>query len=229
MLSAIIVAGGNSTRMNGINKQFLQLENIPVILRSVLAFEQSKATAEIIIVTQSQYISQLTALCKASGITKLKSIVNGGETRSLSVQNGFKAVSENMDFIAVHDGARPLITPKLIDEISADAIAFGASAPLVPVKDTIKIVKQNEIVETPDRATLYQAQTPQIFRKDWYKTALFHLAENSEIARNVTDECSLLELDGRKIHVTMGDYSNMKITTPEDIQIAAAILKARLK
>ncbi|MGN0661131.1 MAG: 2-C-methyl-D-erythritol 2,4-cyclodiphosphate synthase [Oscillospiraceae bacterium] len=221
--SAVIVAGGSSTRMCGIDKQFEKICGIPVIIRSILAFEACDSVFEIIIAVKKENIKKLKGLIKEYGVNKVKCVVEGGDTRSKSVAKAFEAVSDSAEIVAVHDGARPLVKPERIEEVIANAQAYGASVLAVPVKDTIKVCKDGFIFDTPDRSRLYIAQTPQVFKKSVYKKAL-------EIStdENITDDCMLVEKSGVKIHITKGDYTNIKITTPEDLGVAESFLGGKM-
>ena len=155
---------------------------------------------------------------------KVSAIVRGGNSRQQSVLRGIDALSENVDYFAIHDGARPFADEELIRRCMQDAMEHGAATAAVPCKDTIKVSdSEGFICDTPDRSTLHQTQTPQIFRRDWYLQA----AEQAKAEGvDVTDDCQLLERAGRKVHLSMGSYFNIKITTQEDLPIAFAIAQA---
>ncbi len=219
--SAIIVCAGNSTRMNGVNKQFLMLNGIPVVCRSMIAFEKCESISEIVIVAKKSDIEEIQKLCEKYGISKLSAITEGGATRQQSVLNGLRKISENTKMIAVHDGARPLVKPEHIEKTIADARIFGGAVLGVPVKDTIKVVSDNLITDTPYRPSLYITQTPQVFKKSVYYEGMDFAMEHG---LDFTDDCQLVEAIGTKVYMTTGDYENIKITTPEDIRIASAIM-----
>lgn len=223
-VAAIIVAAGNSSRM-GQNKQFISLLGIPVIARTLLAFETCAKVRDIVVVTREDCIADLERICDEYNITKLTAIVKGGETRQESVENGIKATSLDISYYAIHDGARPLVTPHDISECIEDARVHGAAALGVFVKDTIKRVNiEKRILETPNREYLMAVQTPQIFEADIYKKALAK-AKEDELA--VTDDCAIVENAGYGVFIHQGSYENIKVTTPEDVTIAEAILKGR--
>lgn len=225
-VSAVIVSAGNSTRMGGINKQFLEIGNMSVIARSINAFQQCDAIDEIVIVTRSADIAAISELVKNYGFSKVIAVVEGGNTRQLSVYNGVCACSEKSDFVAIHDGARPLVTEKVILDTLAAAFECGAATTGVKVKDTVKTVNEfNDIISTPDRNIMRFVQTPQIFSKSLYLKAVANVP-NSE---NFTDDCMLIEADGGKVRFVDGDYENIKITTPEDITLAEAYLARKEK
>mgnify|MGYP003378655671 CR=1 FL=1 len=192
--AAVIVAAGSASRM-GRNKQLLQIGGVPVLARTLTAFQRCEDIAEIIVVARPQDVGEFTRLAQAYGIGKLKAVVEGGADRRESVANGLAAVTPSLPLLAVHDGARPFILPALVSRCIADAREFGASALAVRVKDTIKVVQDGFIASTPDRENLWQCQTPQGFYQESYRSA-----------------CK-----------TAGDPRNLKITTPEDLTVAQAI------
>lgn len=218
--AAILVAAGNATRM-GCNKQLVTLLGIPVIARSMMAFQQCQAIRDIIVVTRVEDMGDIQNLAEQYGITKLTAVVEGGAERQQSVENGLGAVSDDVLYVAIHDGARPLITPELIEKVVADAKEKGAAALGVPVKNTIKQVENNRIVHTPPRSTLWAVQTPQVFDLSIYRSALVYASEH-QLA--VTDDCSICECAGYPVYITPSDYCNLKITTPEDLLFAEALL-----
>lgn len=222
--SAIIVSAGNSTRMGGVNKQFLKLGNFTVIGMSLKAFQDCESVSEIIVVTKLDDISKVETIAKDLNITKLKSVTVGGNTRQESVLNGCKKVSQDTSLITIHDGARPLVLVEDIEKCIANARVYGGATLGVPVKDTIKVVNDNLITDTPYRPSLYITQTPQTFKKSIYFRGV-EFAERNNL--DFTDDCQLVEAMGYKIYMTTGNYSNIKITTPEDIHIAEILLKNR--
>lgn len=219
--SVIIVAAGSSTRMQGTDKQLAEIGGIPVIARSMLAFEKCESVIEIIVVTRDDRIETVKSLAEKYGITKLSCVVPGGNTRQESVMNGVRKISDEGKMIAVHDGARPLVTPENIERTIADARVFSGAVLGVPVKDTIKVVSDGLITDTPPRSSLYITQTPQVFKRTVYLRAV-EFAQRNYL--DFTDDCQLAEAIGVKVCMTVGDYKNIKITTPEDIAIAEAIL-----
>lgn len=219
--SAVIVCAGNSTRMGGINKILLPLGKSTVIGNTMLAFQNTESIKEIIIVSRPQDFDAIKSEAEKLGISKLKMCVEGGSTRQESVSNGVKHVSRDTDFIAVHDGARPLVKPEHIENVIKDASVFGSATLGVAVKDTIKVVSDGLIVDTPYRPSLYITQTPQVFRKKIYFEGIDFALEHG---LDFTDDCQLVEAIGYKVYMTAGDYTNIKITTPEDIKIAEVLL-----
>ena len=224
VVSAVIVSAGNSTRMGGINKQFLELDGTPVIAHSISAFQKCEYVDEIVIVTRESDIEEIKNLINKYSFTKVSSVVCGGETRQLSVFNGIIKTSNDAQIVAIHDGARPLVTVKVIEETIKAAAEYGAAATGVKVKDTVKVVDDNDnIIDTPDRAYMRFIQTPQVFDKKLYLDAVASV-ENS---KDFTDDCKLLEAYGKTVKFVDGDYENIKITTPEDIELAENYLKRR--
>lgn len=224
IVSAVIVSAGNSTRMGGINKQFLELDGAPVIVNTISMFQCCHMIDEIVIVTRESDIDEIAKLVEKYDFYKVNNIVSGGETRQLSVYNGVVNTMKNADIVAVHDGARPLVTVKVIEETIKAAAEFGAAATGVKVKDTVKIVDENDnIIDTPDRTYLRFIQTPQVFDKKLYLDAV-NTVKNS---KDFTDDCKLIEAYGKTVKFVDGDYENIKITTPEDIELAENYLKRR--
>lgn len=223
-VSAVIVSAGNSTRMGGINKQFLEINNMPVIAHTIKAFDNLDAINEIVVVTRECDIADVVSLIEKYNFKKVSSVVFGGETRQLSVYNGVINTSHSADYVAIHDGARPLVSDSVIINTLNNAFEFDAAATGVKVKDTVKVVDVNDnIVDTPDRTYMRFIQTPQIFKKSLYIDAV-NTVENS---KNFTDDCMLLEAYGKKVKFVDGDYENIKITTPEDVELAENYIKRK--
>ncbi len=218
---AMILAAGTSSRM-GFNKQLAGVGAVPVVIRTALAFEASERIGGILLVTRGEDIPEIGRLARDFGLTKLLAVVSGGETRQQSAMRGVREIDpERFPWVAVQDGARPLVTPDLIDRVLLDAGRFGAAIAGVPVKDTIKRVDgDGRILETLDRAALWQVQTPQAFRTADYRQAL---AEAARLQLDFTDDSQLYERLGLPVHMTMGAYTNLKLTTPEDFALAEAL------
>ena len=217
-ISAVLVAAGSSTRM-GFDKLSFDLGGETVLHRSIRAFDQCPQIGEIVLVAGKNraFVEQ-----QVVGCTKPVQIVAGGATRAESAKNGVLAA--HGELVAVHDAARPFVSPAVIAAVLEAAARYGAAAPAVPVKDTIKQAVPGDgktvpeaclVRSTPDRSTLYAVQTPQCFDRTQYLAALQEL--DAEKARLVTDDCSLFELTGRSVQLTQGDYANLKITTREDL------------
>lgn len=225
-VSAIIVAAGSSTRMGkSISKQLIKLNGTEVIVHTLKAFQQSNVIDEIIVVCRRQDIDIIKTLAGQNSITKATGFTCGGATRQESVKNGVTLVKPTTEYIAIHDGARPLISPQDINNVVNNAAIYKSSALGIFVKDTIKVVdKSGFITSTPNRSNLVAIYTPQVFKFDLYKRAM-EQAERE--GKDYTDDCQLVEALGEKIYVTNGIDTNIKLTTPEDIIIAESFLKSR--
>ncbi len=217
---AVIVAAGSASRMGGIDKVMAALGGEPMIARTVRAFQQCGAIADIVIVTRPDLIRPISALC--AQMDKVRMVVAGGQSRQESVALGLNALPKGVELAAVHDGARPLITDAVIDRTVRAANSYGAAAPAVPVKDTIKVVRGGLVTDTPDRASLQAVQTPQVFDFDLLRGALKKAAED---AAAVTDDCSAVERLGMAVKIVEGDERNLKVTTPMDLKIAEMLLE----
>lgn len=224
--SAILVCAGNATRMQGQNKILLPLGDTNVAGTTMQAFQSCSRIAEIILVARPCDHAALQETAARCGITKLHAIVSGGDTRQASVIQGLHAVSEGTSLVAIHDGARPLVRSAQIAAVIQDAAVFGGATLGVPVKDTIKVVSDHLIVDTPPRASLFLTQTPQVFQKKVYCKAVQFAIDHD---LDFTDDCQLAEAIGCKVYMTEGDYTNIKITTPEDIAIAQLLLQRILE
>ena len=221
--SAIVAAAGTSSRM-GENKLLLPLDGIPVLARTLQNLNAAELVDEIVIAAREEDLLSFGDLCKIYGITKPVKIVRGGATRLESVLAGSLECREDAAYLAVHDGARPLAAPELIDGVIALAHRTNAAAPAVPVKDTVKVVRDGKVESTPDRDTLRAIQTPQAFDGPLLRAALQAAAE---AGAEVTDDCAAVERLGKEVYILDGSYENIKITTPEDIALAEAILQRR--
>lgn len=222
-ICAVIVAAGNSTRMQsgGASKLLMPIAGEPVLRHTLRAFDRAACIDEIIVVTRACDFDAVREA--AAGIVKPVRLAEGGAARQDSVANG-AALCADADYIAVHDGARPMITPELIGQVCADAQRYGAATLAVPVKDTVKVSSPEGFVEsTPDRAMLRAVQTPQVFHLPLYRRALETAAA---AGKQYTDDCQLVENAGGSVYLTMGDYRNIKITTPEDLLVAESFFKA---
>ena len=217
---AVIVAAGSASRMGGIDKVMAPLGGEPMILRTVRTFQNCGAIKEIVIVTREDLILPITKLC--SGFDKVRAVVRGGDSRQASVKLGLSAFTDKMELVAVHDGARPLVSEAVIDRTVRAAHTYGGAAPVVSVKDTIKVFEGGFIASTPDRETLRAVQTPQVFDLDLLRGAL-EKADKDGAA--VTDDCSAVERLGLKIRLVEGEERNLKVTTPMDLKIAEMLLE----
>lgn len=220
-VAAIVAAAGSATRMNGLDKQFEEIGEVPVIVHSMLALSKSDWIDEMVIVVKQEDIADLFDLIRVYQIPKVRSVVAGGATRQQSVKIGVNAASEQTQYIAVHDGARPFVSQQVIADAVLDAVRHGAATAAVPVVDTIKMADEDgKITSTPDRNLMFAVQTPQVFQMEDYREAI----ESAQKAgKDYTDDCQMLEAIGRPVYLSHGDYANVKITTPADLIAAQAM------
>ena len=217
--AAVIPAAGLSTRM-GTDKLMLPLGDVPILIRTLRVFAACDWIDEIVVPVHPERVEEMRALFAQYKLLKLR-VVAGGATRSASVLAGVRAVSPGMELVAVHDAARPFITDALIVRCVECAATYHAAAPAVPIKDTVKEVAGGLVKKTIPRETLRAVQTPQVFDRELLIAALSN-AEEHGIA--VTDDCAAVEKLGMSVYLTEGDYTNIKITTREDLVFARAIL-----
>ena len=218
----VVVAAGSSRRMNGLDKMFLEINGIPVIARTLLAFEDSPLISNIILVTRNESIVDMQKIVQKYNISKVKDIVEGGTDRFSSVLNGMAQLENSDDFVLIHDGARPLVDGKTIGNVCAALQNYPAAVCAVPIKDTVKFADAMGNVDyTPDRSKLYSAQTPQGVSVKLYKQAVNSIKDFSL----VTDDAYVMEAAGYEVKIVMGDYRNIKITTVEDIALAEILSK----
>lgn len=217
---AVIVAAGNASRMGGIDKVMAELNGEPMIVHTVRAFARCDAIKEIVVVTRPDLITRITSLC--AGFSKVQAVVAGGKDRQESVELGLNALSPKVRLAAIQDGARPLITDAVIDRTVRAANTYGAAAPAIAVKDTIKVVTGGVVTATPDRSSLRAVQTPQVFDFDLLRGALKHARQTGAA---ITDDCSAVEQMGFSIKIVEGDERNIKVTTPMDLHVAQLLLE----
>ena len=217
---AVIVAAGNASRMGGIDKVMEPLDGQPLVMHAVKAFHDCDAIREIVVVTRQDLIVPIMSLC--AGLEKVKAVVAGGSDRPGSVHNGLNALSNKVKLAAIHDGARPLISWQVIDRVVWAANTYGAAAPGIPVKDTIKTVTGGVVTGTPERKLLQAVQTPQVFDFDLLRGALKKAADDGA---EITDDCSAVERLGFRVKIVEGDERNLKVTTPMDLRIAKMLLE----
>lgn len=218
----IIVAAGNSSRMKGVNKQFFEIGGMPIIARTMSAFQNSSLISRIILVTKEEFVADMQKIALNYNISKLTDVVVGGNDRFSSVINGFKCLSDSEEKVLIHDGARPFVNSVIIGNVCAALQNYDAAVCAVPLKDTVKSVNPDGTVNhTPDRSKIFSVQTPQGVDVKLYKTA----AENISDTSVITDDASVMELSGYSVKIVDGDYKNIKITTPEDMILAEAFLK----
>jgi len=217
---AVIVAAGSASRMGGIDKIMAPLDGEPMIVRTVRTFQESDVIKEIVVVTRQDLIIPVMDLC--SGFSKVVAVVAGGKDRRESVWVGVHTLSPKMKLVAVHDGARPLVSWQVIDRTVRAANSYGAAAPGIPVKDTVKVVQGGVVTATPERSKLQAVQTPQVFDRDLLVGALTK-AKLEETP--VTDDCSAVENMGMSVKMVQGDERNIKVTTPLDLKIAELFME----
>lgn len=222
--SVVVAAAGSSTRMEGQDKMFAELDEIPVLARTLMILESCQMIREIVVVTQSDMIPRVAQLCQDYQIAKASKVVAGGATRTHSVFNGVNACSQEAEVIAIHDGARPLVTLQVLEDAIRKGAQTGAAAPAVPMKDTVKEAEHGLVIGTPERSRLFAVQTPQVFEASLIKAALLKAIEEKAV---LTDDCSAVERMGMKVSLTEGSYENIKITTPVDLILGEAILNGR--
>ena len=222
MISAIVLAGGRGKRMNyHKSKQFIEIKGKPVLVYTLEKFIYNKSIDEVILVLPEDEVDYCKKEVLKRYSLKVDRIVIGGKERQDSVFNALEAM-EKADIVLIHDGARPFISEKIIEEGIKYANIYGAAAPGVTPKDTIKIKNEDNIsVDTPDRNTLVAVQTPQCFKYDEIYQCHRKIKEENAI---VTDDTSVVERYGHKVYLYEGDYTNIKITTPEDLILAERLI-----
>ena len=218
--SAVVAAAGSSRRMEGENKLFASIGGAPVLGRTVMALAQSDLISEIVVAASQEDLLTVADICRAYVTGKPVKVVCGGETRQASVLAALVECDPRATLVAVHDGARPLVTREIIDAAITKAAQCFAAAPAVPVKDTVKVAAEGVVESTPERSTLYAVQTPQVFDRELLLAAL-QAARDGEVP--LTDDCSAVERLGKAVYLTEGSYENIKITTPVDLVLAEAI------
>ncbi len=224
---ALIPAAGMGKRMGaGMNKQYLLLAGMPIVAHTLRMFETAACVDDIYIISPEAEIP----FCREEvvaryGFAKVRAIVPGGKERQHSVVNGLRAMADSVaddDVVLIHDGVRPLVPLPVVEAAIATASAHDGALVAVPAKDTIKVAIDGVVTETPPRETLWLAQTPQAFRYGIIRDAHERAEADGYLG---TDDASLLERLGKKVHIVQGDYRNIKITTPEDLILAEAFLR----
>ena len=224
MLSAIIVAAGTSRRM-GFDKLFAEIVGKPVIAHSLNAFARTQSVNEIVVVAQEDRHRDIEQIVRDENLNNVRAIVRGGEHRHDSVRAGLETVSGDAEYIAVHDAARPLVTPQQIEHVFEKCRYFGAASLAEPIRDTVKRADVDlRVAQSVDRHELYAMQTPQIFERKILEQAYQVVSEKMLL---VTDEVSAVELIGRKAALVVNDEFNFKITYPRDLSLAGFILRQR--
>lgn len=219
--SVVLAAAGSSSRMNGADKLFCELGGVPVIERTLSALNSCEQVSEIVVVTREESLQKVAQLCDSCGFEKVSRVLVGGASRQESSYIGVMNCSSSSRLIAVHDAARPLVEHELISRVVSCAAKYGAAAPAIPVKDTIKTREGELVTSTPRREALAAVQTPQVFDADIIKAALTR-AVTGEMS--FTDDCAAVEDMGMPVHLVEGSEKNIKLTTPWDIPIAELYL-----
>ncbi|MDR1130898.1 MAG: 2-C-methyl-D-erythritol 4-phosphate cytidylyltransferase [Oscillospiraceae bacterium] len=221
--SAVIVAAGASSRFGG-DKLFAPLNGMPVLAYSLISFEASAYITEIIVVTEAEKIESVAALCRSFDIGKASKILCGGATRLESALCGAGETDKVCDLIAIHDGARPLVTSLIINSTIEAAMTYKAAIPVVPARDTVKILDGSFVRATPDRARAFVAQTPQVFVPELIKGALTDALQKD---LPIPDDACAVEQLGFSVRAVAGSEENIKLTTPLDLRFAERILESR--
>lgn len=222
-VSAVIAAGGSSRRM-GENKLLYELEGMPVLARTLAVFEACDLVQEVILVAKSDLVVEYSRICTDFGMTKVTKVVAGGKNRAESVLRGVREVNENCAYVCVHDAARPLVLPEEIERVCVAAFEQVAAVAVAPIRDTVKRVADERIRETVDREALRAAQTPQVAEAKMLEGALTRALESGEAP---TDDSGALEALGVRPVAVECSPCNIKLTTPEDLIFAGAVLAAR--
>ena len=222
--AAVIVSAGLARRMGGIDKVLAPLGELPVLVHTLYAFQDCPVVEEIVVVAREDLLVEVGRICKDFVFDKVTKVVVGGEERIHSVQAGLREISPKAELIAIHDGARPLVTQEVIRDAVSRAALTGAAAPAIPLTDTIKRSEDGLVMETVDRSQLWAVQTPQVFEAGLIKGAVQKAIDDNEL---LTDDCGAVERLGMKVTLTQGSRENLKITTPLDLVLGEAILRAR--
>lgn len=217
----IVAAAGSASRM-GRDKIFLSLDGRPAVAGPLLAAQHSDYVTEIIIAAKQTDVLAFWDLAKTLGITKLKAVVTGGQTRQQSVAAALDQTGAEIELIAVHDGARPLLTVELIDSVCADAEKYGAAVPALAATDSLKEANDGFVVRTADRDRFFSVQTPQVFDAGLYRGAM---SVTASAGKDFRDDCQLFEFMGHPVYLSKGDPHNIKLTGPIDVAVAKILIE----
>lgn len=224
-VSAVILAGGSGSRVGaGVPKQQISVCGKPLVVHSILAFERCPVVREIIVAAREDEIPLYDGWKKEYGLTKLVRTVAGGATRQASAKRGFDAISEKADYVMIHDGARALVTPEMITDVLTEAVLHGAAIAASRATDTVKFAEHATVEQTLDRNCVWLAQTPQAFRDELYRAAIYTAEKNGFTG---TDDASLVEEIGHTVYLVDCGQENFKVTYPSDIERAERLLAAR--
>ena len=222
-VGAVIVAAGSSTRMGGVDKTFAPVLGLPLVVHTINQFESSPIVNQIVLVVANNSVEQAQELIQQRAYSKVTGICVGGLRRQDSVRSGLESLN-GCEWVMVHDGARPCLDEAILQRGLEAALEYGSAIAGVPIKDTIKIVSPQQIVEeTPDRSLLWAAQTPQVFQYQML------LDTHHAFDQDVTDDAAMIESLGHPVKMYLGSYRNIKVTTSEDLVIAEAFLKSGAK
>jgi 2-C-methyl-D-erythritol 4-phosphate cytidylyltransferase len=224
--AAIVPAAGKGRRLKSkTEKPYIDLRGKPILARTLLKLSKNKSISEIIVAVDGNKIKKVNRdIVDKYGIKKIK-VVKGGKERIDSIFNGLKHISEDADYVLIHDGIRPFINDKLIEDCLDAARRFGAAIAGVPVKPTLKYISKNgRILHTPDRRYLWEAQTPQVFRRDIIERSYKKINRKQ---KNITDDSMVVESSGVKPKMVLGSYDNIKITTREDLALARILVSKK--
>lgn len=219
--SVVVVAAGTSSRM-GFDKVLAEVGGLPVIVRCLQSFQDAPNVNEVVVVTRADLVPDVARLCQDYGLNKVVKVIRGGENRTQSARLGTLECDRKARLIAIHDGARPFVSVKVIEDAVAQAAANGAAAPAVPVKDTVKSARDGIVEQTLERSALYAVQTPQVFDGDLIRAALQKALDDGV---ETTDDCAAVERLGMKVALTAGDERNIKLTTPTDLLLGELLLE----
>ena len=224
-VACIVPAAGAATRMRqqyGEGKQLIELRGVPLLVHTLQALERAASIDHVVVVARQEEMPAIVRLAREYGLSKVQSVVRGGESRTESVACGLRALPPGFEYVAIHDGARPLCTPELIDAVVEAAEIYGAAIPGVPPKDTVRVQKNGMVKKDLRRDELILTQTPQVFRLEEFDVALgYALTQPGDY----TDDASVYGILGKSIAVVEGDYRNIKVTVPEDIPVAELLLE----
>ena len=219
--SVVVVAAGTSSRM-GFDKVLAEVGGLPVIVRCLQSLQDAPNVNEVVVVTRTDLVPDVARLCQDYGLNKVVKVIRGGENRTQSARLGTLECDRKARLIAIHDGARPFVSVKVIEDAVVQAAANAAAAPAVPVKDTVKSARDGIVEQTLERSALYAGQTPQVFDGDLIRAALQKALDDGV---ELTDDCAAVERLGMKVVLTPGDERNIKLTTPTDLLIGEVLLE----
>lgn len=222
--TAVVLAAGNSQRM-GKDKILMPIGGSPVIAHTLKALQNSDCIDEIVVVTKYESIQEIADICNDCNISKISRVVQGGKTRLESALIGVSNVSDKATLIAIHDGARPFASEKLIERVVSAAKTRSAAAPAVSASDTVRILNsKGDVAQTPDRESVALVQTPQAFLAELIKAALTRALDKG---LKITDDCSAVEAMGYNVAIVAGEIDNIKLTSAKDLYTAEGILAER--